>query len=83
MEHMESKMQDFYEAAEQREKETYAAGFKAGMLQAVQTLRIAAGQHCAEAADSRKVVESSGHLFAQRILASYANGLEMDAEKAR
>lgn len=60
---------------------SHQASFKSGMLQAVWTLRNAANTHEAEAALSKKVVESEGHNFAARILRSYANGLEIDAEK--
>jgi hypothetical protein len=58
-----------------------AYSLRAGMMQAVWTLRNAANTHEAEAALNKKAVESEGNSFAARILRSYANGLEMDAEK--
>lgn len=82
MEHMESKMQDFYEAAEQHEKETYAAGFKAGMLEACRTLHEAAVQHHKDADESRKVLDIHAHRLAAHILQSWANGLEINAGRA-
>lgn len=60
---------------------SHQANFAAGMMQAVWTLRNAANTHEAEAKLSKKVVESEGHNFAARILRSYANGLEIDAER--
>lgn len=61
--------------------EDYAGGFTAGLLQAVKTLRAASGQHEAQSAGNNKIAESEGHRFAARLLRSYANGLEMDAER--
>ncbi|MDO8800084.1 hypothetical protein [Phenylobacterium sp.] len=58
-----------------------AESFKSGMLKAMATLHYASAQHYADAVASKKVVESEGHTFAARILQSYANGLEMDAER--
>ena len=81
MEHMESKMQDFYEGAEQWQREAFDAGFKAGMIQAVWSLRNAALTHEAESVASKKVVESQANLMAARLLRSYANGLEMEADR--
>lgn len=62
-------------------REYMRGSFVGGVLQAVETLRHASGKHEAEAAASKKVVESEGNMFAARILRSYANGLEMDAER--
>lgn len=52
-----------------------------GLTQAVWTLRNAANVHEADAALSKKVAESGGHAFTARVLRSYANGLEMDANR--
>lgn len=82
MEHMESKMQDFYEAAELREKEAFASGFKEGMLEACRTLHEAAVQHHKDADASRKVLDEHAHRLAAHFLQSWANGLEINAQKS-
>lgn len=69
-----------FDAIVEHVKANPASSLKAGMTQAVWVLRNAANTHEAEAALSKKVVESEGHTFAARVLRSYANGLEMDAE---
>lgn len=59
------------------------SAFQDGLIQAAWTLRSAATNHNVEAAGGRKVAEIEGNTFAARILQSYANGLIMEAEKAR
>lgn len=55
--------------------------FKGGMHEAVKILRDAALLHEAENVASKKVVESEANLMAARILRSYANGIEIEADK--
>lgn len=81
MEHMESKMQDHYEAAEHWRKEAFDDGFKAGMLEACRTLHEAAVQHHNDAEKSRKVLDIHAHRLAAHLLQSYANELEINAQR--
>lgn len=59
----------------------YVAGFAGGLLQAAWILRNAANNHEADALLSKSVTVSGGHLFAARVLRSYANGLDIEAGK--
>lgn len=61
--------------------EAYAAGLKAGMIKAMIVLHEASVRYYADAEANKKIAESEGQRFAARILQSFANGLEMEAEK--
>lgn len=59
------------------------SAFQDGITQAAWTLLNAANVHDADATIGKRIAEIEGNAFAARILRSYANGLIMDAEKAR
>lgn len=79
MEHMESKMQDHYEAAEQWRRDAFADGIE----RAARLLKESANRHDVSGRDRRAIAESQGHNFSATILRSYANGLDIEADKAR
>lgn len=60
----------------------YAQGFLAGMRDAARTLREAANGRLSDCQASKKVLESQAHQLAAALLASWANGLEINAETA-
>lgn len=83
MEHMESKMQDQYDAWDARERETYEAGFERGLREAAEMLRHHAGDYEKDYLASKKVAEGLGQYFAANLLRSFANGLEMRADNVK
>lgn len=63
-------------------QEAYNQGFKAGMAEAANTLRIAANGHDDEAESSRKVLESQAHQLASVLLRSWANGIDINSDRS-
>ncbi len=60
---------------------SYAAGFKDGLNEAAHTLRVAADNHDFDAEVSKKVLESQAHKLASALFRSWANGIEMNANR--
>jgi len=63
----------------QIENPDFAAGFRAGMYEAANTLRLAATDHEQVSAASKKVLDAQANDLAAAILRSWANGLEINA----
>lgn len=60
----------------------YLGGFVAGLREAAHTLHEAARQHSADGEKSKKVLEAQAHQLAAALLGSWANGLEINADRA-
>lgn len=60
----------------------YLNGFCDGLNEAARTLREAARGHMEDGAASKKVLEAQAHQLAAALLASWANGLQINAERA-
>lgn len=58
----------------------YAQGFGDGLREAARTLRDAAEDHREQGISSKKVLESQAHQLASALFASWANGIEMNAD---
>jgi hypothetical protein len=60
----------------------FADGFRTGLMEAAHTLRTAAEEHRADSRASKKVLEAQAHELAAVLLGSWANGLEINANRA-
>lgn len=60
----------------------YIQGFHAGISEAARAMREAAREHTEQCAATKNIVEAQGHQFAATVLASYANGLLINASVA-
>jgi hypothetical protein len=61
---------------------TYEQGFHDGLMEAARVLREAADDHRSQARENRKVLESQAHGLGAALLGSWANGLEINANRA-
>lgn len=61
---------------------SYSQGFGDGVREAANTLRNAARDHLDQSKTSKKVLESQAHLLAASLLASWANGLDINADRS-
>jgi hypothetical protein len=60
----------------------YAQGFYDGLMEAARVLREAAEDHRNQARETRKVLESQAHELGAAVLGSWANGLEINANRS-
>lgn len=60
----------------------FADGFRAGVHEGARMLREAAYDHLRDCQESKKVLEAQAHQLASVLLSSWANGLDMNAEKS-
>lgn len=63
-------------------KNEFVQGFYAGMCEAARTLREAANEHKKDAEASKKILDAQANELAAAILYGWANGLEINAQKA-
>lgn len=63
-------------------KNEFLQGFHAGMCEAARTLREAANDHKQIAENSKKILDGQANEMAAAILYGWANGLEINAQKA-
>lgn len=61
--------------------EDYDQGFRDGLAEAARMLRHAAEDHMGDSKASKKVLEGNAHSLAAALFYSWANGIEMAAEK--
>lgn len=60
----------------------YLNGFTDGLKEAARTLREAASDHHEQSVASKKILEAQAHQLAAALFASWANGLDMQADAA-
>lgn len=60
----------------------FADGFRAGLHEGARTLREAALEHYRDGEAAKKILETQAHQLAGALLSSWANGLDMNAEKS-
>lgn len=75
MEYMETQAQNQLEAS------LHEQAYRDGLHRAAEILREGAGRYEREAADSKSVLDTSARELAARLLRSWANGIEIEANK--